>query len=773
MTKTLKAISLFANVGIAEAYFKEIGIEVVAANEIDPKRTAFYKHIYPDVNIIEGDITSPDIKDGLVNIALNNGVNLIIATPPCQGMSTAGKMDKWDARNTLICHAIEIVKRIKPKYVFFENVPQQLTTKIKYNDVIMYIPDYVKAELGNDYIFNDNFVVEAANYGIPQYRERAIMLLARKDLDFKWEFPAPTGVVTLEQALKDVPTLDPEIYDVPYEKMIELLPDFEEKKRRGLEVSPWHYPPKHIYRQVVAMMHTPSGRTAFDNVEKYQPRKKNGELVKGFKNTYKRQSWDRPGTTITMYNREISSQGNVHPGRFIGKDKDGFDLYSDARVMSIYELMIMTSLPTNWNIPLNCSDHFIRCVIGEGIPPLLVKKIMEQLDEVKAFKFDKNNHNDAKLTGLSLFANVGVAEAYFKDIGADIVLANELLPDRARFYADVYPDTEMICGDITQDAIKSIIITKAKEKKVDFIIATPPCQGMSKLGAMKPKDVRNQLVYYAVEIIKEIKPKFVLIENVPQALITKIEVDGDIMLIPEYLKRELASEYNINEDQRVKAMDHGVPQMRPRCIFLFSRKDTGVKWEFPAPEEHIVTLKEALKDIPSLDPYLREGYDETIKLFPEYEAKKIRGLNFSKWHYPPTHNKRHAEWMMHTPSGTSAIYNEVYYPQKKDGERISAHENQYRRHSWDKPCRTITQNNGVISSLCCVHPGYPYKTTDGETLYSDPRVLSIYELLVVSSLPANWNIPSWANENFIRHVIGEGIPPLLVKKIMIELLKQL
>ena len=45
--------------------------------------------------------------------------------------------------------------------------------------------------------------------------------------------------------------------------------------------------------------------------------------------------------------------------------------------MSIYELMIMSSLPKDWNIPLNASDHFIRCVIGEGIPPLLVKKIME------------------------------------------------------------------------------------------------------------------------------------------------------------------------------------------------------------------------------------------------------------------------------------------------------------------------------------------------------------------------------------------------------------
>ncbi|MBP3631127.1 MAG: DNA cytosine methyltransferase [Clostridia bacterium] len=379
----------------------------------------------------------------------------------------------------------------------------------------------------------------------------------------------------------------------------------------------------------------------------------------------------------------------------------------------------------------------------------------------------------AKLKGLSLFANVGVAEAYFNEIGVDIVLANELLKERAAFYSAVYPNTEMVCGDITDEALREGLIQKAKDKGVDFIIATPPCQGMSKLGSMDPHDVRNQLVYYAVDVIKAVKPKYILLENVPQALITKINVDGKTMLIPDYLNQELGDIYNINADQRVKAMDYGVPQMRPRCIFLFARKDTNILWDFPKAEEKAVTLMEALKGIPSLDPLLREGYEETIKMFPDFEAKKAIGQKLSKWHFPPTHSKRHVEWMMHTPSGTSAIYNEDYYPVKANGVRISAHENQYRRHSWDKPCRTITQNNGVISSLCCVHPGYEIAGTNGEKLYSDARVFSIYELLIVSSLPTDWPIPNWANESLIRHVIGEGIPPLLVKKIMLELIKQI
>lgn len=383
MKKRIKALSLFANVGIAEAYLEEIGIDVVVANEIDPKRTAFYSHIYPKTNMVTGDITDSKIENKVVEYAIKNKVELILATPPCQGMSTAGKMDKWDVRNTLICHAVEIIKKIKPKYVFLENVPQQLTTKIKYNGEIIRIPDYVKKELEEQYIFNDNFVIEAADYGVPQFRERAIMLLVRRDLNWKWNFPSKTGIVTLGEALGNLPSVDPEIYDVSYDEMIKLLPEYEEKKKVALEVSKWHYPPKHVYRQVVSMMHTPTGATAFDNIEQFQPRKKNGELVSGFRNTYKRQNWDKPGTTVTMYNREISSQGNVHPGRLIGKDKLGYDVYSDARVMTIYELMIMTSLPADWDIPDGVTDHFIRCVIGEGIPPLLVKKIMEELVDLK------------------------------------------------------------------------------------------------------------------------------------------------------------------------------------------------------------------------------------------------------------------------------------------------------------------------------------------------------------------------------------------------------
>lgn len=376
-----------------------------------------------------------------------------------------------------------------------------------------------------------------------------------------------------------------------------------------------------------------------------------------------------------------------------------------------------------------------------------------------------------RIKGLSLFANVGVAEAYLKEIGVDIVIANELIPKRAKFYEEVYPETTMICGDITDDEIRDKIISKAIEQEVEFVIATPPCQGMSVAGSRNAFDERNQLIYYAIDTIKRVLPKYILLENVPRQLVTKIIVDNEEMYISDYINMELSSEYNFNKDTLVKAMNHGVPQIRERNIYLLTRKDCNIKWEFPKIEPE-VTLKDAIGDLPSLDPLLREGLEFTHEKFPEFEQKREAGVKLSKWHYPPKHSWKQVEWMLHTPTGKSAIYNEVFYPQKPDGTPVKAHHNHYRRMKWDMPSRTITQNNGVMSSLCCVHPGREIIVED-EILYSDPRVLSIYELLIVSSLPKDWPIPEWAGETFIRNVIGEGIPPLLIKKIMLQLLNQL
>lgn len=91
------------------------------------------------------------------------------------------------------------------------------------------------------------------------------------------------------------------------------------------------------------------------------------------------------------------------------------------------------------------------------------------------------------MNGISLFANVGIDELFFKKANINIVLSNELLQKRADFYKEIYPNVEMICGDITNDEIFNLLVKKAILKKCEFLIVTPPCQGMSLAGKRKKR----------------------------------------------------------------------------------------------------------------------------------------------------------------------------------------------------------------------------------------------------------------------------------------------
>jgi DNA (cytosine-5)-methyltransferase 1 len=368
----MKALSLFANVGLAETYLSSIGIDVVIANEIDEQRARFYKHLNPTCDVIIGDITNPKVFGEIVTKAKEANVEFLMATPPCQGMSIAGHNSKYDERNSLIKYAIDVVDAVNPKFVFFENVPQQMVTPIISQGVEMKIPEYIRRRLGNRYTFNAEQITNAMYYGVPQRRERAIFLLVRNDLNLQWNFPQYEAPINLEVAFKGIPDLWPDIKEKAYQHMLPA------NTPEALAFHKWHKPPKHVWRNVECMLHTPTGNTAFDNPI-YYPKKTNGERVKGYDTTYHRLFWDKPAATVTMWNGILGSQNNVHPGRLWKIDEKGEKLYTNPRVLTIYELLIVSSLPIDWNIPDWANEQLIRFVIGEGIPPLMVKKIVEPI----------------------------------------------------------------------------------------------------------------------------------------------------------------------------------------------------------------------------------------------------------------------------------------------------------------------------------------------------------------------------------------------------------
>ena len=327
----MKILSLFANIGVAEAYLREIGIEVSVANELIERRAKLYSAIYPETKMIAGDITNDAVFTQIINAAKKEMVDCIMATPPCQGMSTAGQLEEDDERNRLVIPVIKAVHILKPNYIFIENVPNFLNTSIQVNDKNILIPDYISDELGNEYDIR-KYIINTKDYSVPQVRERAIFLITKKGLVNSWVLPDPDKkIITMRDAIGNIPSIDPFIKDVSKEEREKMFPEYEEKKKRALKISRWNIPPHHVKRQVISMMHTPTGETAFDN-KKYFPVKENGTPVKGYKNTYKRQNWDTPAYTVTMDNRKISSQNNVHPGRYLGVDENGDAIYSDARM---------------------------------------------------------------------------------------------------------------------------------------------------------------------------------------------------------------------------------------------------------------------------------------------------------------------------------------------------------------------------------------------------------------------------------------------------------
>ena len=345
------------------------------------------------------------------------------------------------------------------------------------------------------------------------------------------------------------------------------------------------------------------------------------------------------------------------------------------------------------------------------------------------------------MIGLSLFSSAGIGETYLRDLNLNIIVANELIPKRAELYSKIYKNTKMICGDITNDDIFNEIIKASKN--VDFIIASPPCQGMSVAGKNRDitkmaMDERNYLFLYVVKAIKLLKPKFVLIENVPNLLKLKIYYKGQFRDVLDILRMEFSEDYTIESDI-LNASDYGVAQNRLRAIIKIYKKN--LIWKWPEKQKKKISVKDCIGHLPSL------------------ESAQCSNI---KWHFARKHSDKHILWMKHTPTGCSAFDNKEFYPVKNKGQRINGYNSSYRRISWDTPAPTITIRNDAISSQRNVHPGR--LLSDGT--YSDARVLTPLELMLLNSLPANWNIPDDTPEILIRQCIGESIPPLLVKEIL-------
>lgn len=337
---------MFSGSGISNLYLKELGIEVIAANELIPKRAELYEFLYPDTEVIKGSIIEMNNYNHLKELVLEEKPRLLISTPPCQGMSTLGKKEyDTDERNYLINYTIDIMKHYSFDYVIIENVPKFLKLYFPHKNKMHLLEELLNEKFSDIYNI-DAQILNAEDYGVAQSRPRAIVRLWKKGLE--WQLPKKEKLITLREAIGDLPSL-------------------EACEKSNLK---WHNAKYHNEREILALRHTATGKSAMNN-ELYFPKKENGEAIKGFHNTYKRMHWDRPAPARVINSGNMGGHNNVHPGREM---KDG--TYSDARVLTLRELFIVSSIPSDWDLPEWASDTLIRTVIGEAIPPLFFYKIL-------------------------------------------------------------------------------------------------------------------------------------------------------------------------------------------------------------------------------------------------------------------------------------------------------------------------------------------------------------------------------------------------------------
>ena len=175
----MKVVSLFSGAGGLDLGFVMAGHEIIWANDLYEDAVETYRHNIGD-HIVCEDISKIDEND-------IPDCDIVIGGFPCQGFSVANtKRHEDDERNELYKQLIRVIKAKKPKFFLAENV-KGLTNLAKGKVFEMILEDF--ESMG--YVVKHR-ILNAADYGVPQTRQRVIIIGVRNDIDFEYEYPEPT-----------------------------------------------------------------------------------------------------------------------------------------------------------------------------------------------------------------------------------------------------------------------------------------------------------------------------------------------------------------------------------------------------------------------------------------------------------------------------------------------------------------------------------------------------------------------------------------------------
>ncbi len=417
--------------------------------------------------------------------------------------------------------------------------------------------------------------------------------------------------------------------------------------------------------------------------------------------------------------------------------------------------------------------------------------------------------------GASLFSGAGIGDLGFRAAGIAFLAMCEIERDRSALAKLNFPEADHFAQDVNRIGTEYCTAVQRKlgdlgAEELFLMTCTAPCQGMSKSGkgtllnnirqGKRPKlDPRNRLILPALDIIRDLRPHWVVFENVPEMRATLIEdKENRLRYILDIIKKTLGPDYE-GDAYDIEFADFGVPQRRKRLITVYTR-DPIAKERFKNGIELVprrthaatqnglqrwISVQDALQGFPPLD-----GIDE-----------RHARCDAVPFHYVPVLDPKKYEWIRHTPSGASAFDNQCLNPAcmyDQNTTHGNAHENGINRARKDTPlyCErcgellprpyTVEQDgrkrimSGYTSAYKRMEAELPapaltrnlsYPCSDNKIHPFQNRVLSLAEamhLQTISRYEYRWGPlhlnprkPSQlATDLLVRLVIGESVPPM-------------
>lgn len=342
---------------------------------------------------------------------------------------------------------------------------------------------------------------------------------------------------------------------------------------------------------------------------------------------------------------------------------------------------------------------------------------------------------------VELFCGCGGTSLGFEMAGFEIALGCDLHQPSIQTFQTNHPNTTTILGNVKKvNPLKIIELLNGKE--IDVLIGGVPCQGFSLNNRKRHEaDERNMLYKEFIKFVKILKPKIVVLENV-----RGMKSTGDFV---KNIEKEIGVAGNMTvKSKLLYAPDYGVPQKRTRLVFVGIKGDKEfnfdsiIKTHGPGLDKPYVNLKEAIGDLPSLEPNETKTKYQT-KPFSEYQT--IMRENVMKEiltnHTAPNHPKETIEKIKNTLPGYPM------YPKFKQRIRLS----------WDILSPTQV-SGGIRPQFQFGHP-------------SDNRGLSIRERCRIQSFPDNFIVKGGIVQGRVQ--TGNAVPPLLAKAVALAIKKYL